>query len=750
VTITGIDVESPISVSDGEYSIGCTSTFTTSAATISSGQTVCVRANASEFGSTASRARLEIGGVLGLFTLVTGDATPDQFTFVDQTGVAASAEITSAPITLTGLTIQTDVAVSGGIYSVGCTGTFTSQKTRAAPGAQICVRHTSSASPGGVTNTTLTVGAGTEIKDTFTSTTAGDITPDAFSFPAQTNVAKNTVVKSASATLTGFTSNSPITVTGGEYSIGCTATFTSTASTVAPNATVCVRHTSSAVGGTTTTTTLSVGAGPDLTAVSASFTSTTEGSPDTTPAPFDFPDQTSVPLATVITSGAIAIGGFDTPTSVSITGGTYSVGCGTQFTAGSGTLSPNALVCVRHTSASTGGTATNTILTVGGVSGSFTSTTLPGDAVPTAFSFIDQTGVNLLATVTSAPVTITGISIASPISVTGGEYSIGCTSTFTSTASSIANGQSVCVRHTSSFDSNAKVDTILTISTASDTFTSTTKSGDQTPAGFSFTSQANVALNTEVTSNTITITGVDSPVAVRASGPVDSFNQPLFGFSVGCTGTFNGRNGDVADPGDTLCVGVLSAATDSTAVVLTVTIGGSAPSSQKSATFTVTTGKTVPNAFTFTDQVGVLLNDTVYADPITITGITAPSRVEISQNSQYQINCTGSFTRSPGLVRNNETICVRQSAAGSLSTLTNTVLTVGGVSDTFTSTTVVDKPLPGGSSMDVWSLLLLGPLLVYRRSYRRSYRGTPWHFLYFLPLPQKQGSLRPSFGASRR
>ncbi len=723
VTITGIDVASPISVSDGEYSIGCTSTFTTTAATISSGQTVCVQANASEAGSTASRVRLDIGGVLGLFTLVTGDATPNQFTFVDQTGVATSAEITSAPITLTGLTIQTDVAVSGGIYSVGCTGTFTAQITRAAPGAQICVRHTSSASPGGVVNTTLTVGAGTEIQDTFTSTTAGDITPDAFSFPAQTGVAKNTVVKSASVTLTGFTSNAPITVTSGEYSIGCTATFRSTESTVAPNATVCVRQTSSAAGGTATSTTLTVGAGPGLPGVSGTFTSTTAGVPDTTPAPFDFPDQTTVPLATVITSGAIAIGGFDTAAPVSITGGTYSVGCGTQFTAGPGTLAPNALVCVRQTSASTGGTATNTILTVGGVSGTFTSTTLPGDAVPVDFSFIPQTGVDLFATVTSAPVTITGINIASPISVTGGEYSIGCTSTFTSTSANISNGQTVCLRQTSSFDSNTSVNTVLTISTASATFTSTTKSGDQTPAGFSFTSQASVALDTEVTSNTITITGVNSPVAVRVSGPVDAFNQPLFGFSVGCTGTFDGRSGDVADPGDTLCVGVLSAATDSTAVVLTVTIGGSAPSSQKSATFTVTTGETVPDAFTFTDQVGVLLNDTVYADPITITGITAPSKVQISQNSQYQINCTGTFTRNPGVVKNNETICVRQFAAGSLSTLTNTVLTVGGVSDTFTSTTIVDKPLPGGSSMDVWSLLLLGPLLVYRR--RRSLVGAP-------------------------
>ena len=53
---------------------------------------------------------------------------------------------------------------------------------------------------------------------------------------------------------------------------------------------------------------------------------------------------------------------------------------------------------------------------------------------------------------------------------------------------------------------------------------------------------------------------------------------------------------------------------------------------------------------------------------------------------------------------------MRQIAASSLATLTDTVLTVGGVSDTFTSTTVVDKPLPGSSAMDAWALLVLAPL----------------------------------------
>jgi hypothetical protein len=129
----------------------------------------------------------------------------------------------------------------------------------------------------------------------------------------------------------------------------------------------------------------------------------------------------------------------------------------------------------------------------------------------------------------------------------------------------------------------------------------------------------------------------------------------------------------------------------------------------------------VPDAFTFTDQVGVLLNATVYALPITITGITAPARVVVS-NGQWQLNCKGGYTSSEGVVSNGETICVRHIASGTLSSITSTELTVGGISDTFSSTTVADKPLPGSSAMDPWSLLLLSPFLGYRR--RRGATGS--------------------------
>ncbi len=717
VTIQGIDAPAAVTVSSGDgYSIGCTAAFTSAPGTISNGQTVCVRTTTPGEGEADSRAFLTVGGVQGQFAVITGDAKPEPFTFVNQTGVERNAQIVSAPVTLAGFAIRTDVSVSAGSqYSVGCNGSFTVSTTTVDPGAQICVRHTSAASVGGTTTTTLTVGKGATVQGTFTSTTEG---PDPFTFIDQSGVARSTVIVSAPVTLTGFTTPAAISVSGGEYSVGCTGLFTAAAGTVTGGATVCVRHTSSAAGGTATNTALTIGASPG---VSDTFTSTTEGAPDTTPDSFSFPAQAGVPLATVVTSGAITIGGFDTATTVSVAGGTFSRNCASNgFTSASGTLAPNTSVCVRHTSASAGSTVTSTVLTVGGVSGTFASTTLAGDAVPAPFSFPSQTGVELVTDITSATVTITGIDIASPVTVTGGEYSIGCTGTFTSAQGTITNGRTVCLRHRSSFNSSEDVKTVLTIGTESASFTSTTRIGDQLPDDFSFTSQTNVARDTVITSNPITITGIDSQAGILLSGPTGDFGRPLYGFSRGCTGTDVGTDDDqLLDPGETICVSVLSADSDLTSVVVTVTIGGNGVGNRKTETFTVTTAETVPDAFTFEDQVGVPTLATVNAAPVTITGITGPSRVTISRNGQYQINCRGSFTAAAGVVGNGETICVRHVSAASLSTQTDTVLTVGGVSDTFTSTTTASStPLPGSSAMDAWSLLVLAPLAGYRRRRR--------------------------------
>jgi hypothetical protein len=95
---------------------------------------------------------------------------------------------------------------------------------------------------------------------------------------------------------------------------------------------------------------------------------------DTTPDAFSFTDQTSVDVSAEITSAAIQVTGIDAAATITVTGGTYSVNGG-AFTADAGTVIVGDEVRARHTSSASYVTATNTTVTIGGVSDIFTSTT---------------------------------------------------------------------------------------------------------------------------------------------------------------------------------------------------------------------------------------------------------------------------------------------------------------------------------------------------------------------------------------
>jgi hypothetical protein len=79
----------------------------------------------------------------------------------------------------------------------------------------------------------------------------------------------STLVVSNAVTVTGIDHPATLQVSGGEYSIGCMATFTNLAGMIGNNQSICVRHTSSTSYLGTRTTTLTVGG------VSAQFVSTT-------------------------------------------------------------------------------------------------------------------------------------------------------------------------------------------------------------------------------------------------------------------------------------------------------------------------------------------------------------------------------------------------------------------------------------------------------------------------------------------
>jgi len=209
------------------------------------------------------------------------------------------------------------------------------------------------------------------------------------------------------------------------------------------------------------------------------------GMSDTTPNAFTFTDQTGVAISTTITSATITVGGINAGAAISVSGGKYSRNGGT-FTTSKGTVYNGDSIRVQHTSSSAYNTTINTILTIGGVKDTFSSTTKLSiaDTTPNAFSFVDQSNVPLATTLTSNAITVTGIDAPTAISVSGGLYAINGGS-YVATAGSVKNGDSITLRVISSNNYSTAINVVLTIGGVSDTFSVTTQAnGSVSSTGF--------------------------------------------------------------------------------------------------------------------------------------------------------------------------------------------------------------------------------------------------------------------------
>jgi len=234
---------------------------------------------------------------------------------------------------------------------------------------------------------------------------------------------------------------------------------------------------------------------------------------DTIPDQFTFNDQTGAALNTTVTSNTITVTGINAAASISITGGTYSINGG-AYTSASGTVSNGNTVTVRVTSSGSYSTTTSATLTIGGVSDIFSVTTMaaPSDTTPDQFTFTDQTGVALNATVTSNTITVTGINTAASISITGGTYSING-GAYTSASGTVNNGNTVTVRVTSSGSYSTTTSATLTIGGVSDIFSVTTQSAptDTTPPTLnSFTINGGATYTNSTSDVTLSISASDS------------------------------------------------------------------------------------------------------------------------------------------------------------------------------------------------------------------------------------------------
>lgn len=344
---------------------------------------------------------------------------------------------------------------------------------------------------------------------------------------------------------------------------------------------------------------------------------------DTVPDAFSFTSQSNVTTSTLVTSNTVTPSGYDTATSISVSNGDYRINTGSWGTS-PGTINPGDSVTVRHTSSASFSTAKTTTLTIGGVNGTFQSTTEAADTTPSAFTFTDQTGVEPSTVITSNDVTIYNINTSVSVSITGGEYQKNGGS-WTSSPGTAVKFDDFRVRLTSSSSYSTGVSATLTVGGTSDTFTATTRAADTTPAGQSISAKTGATTSTVYActdvnaSNYITISGVDAGqnVSFSALGGTGTSQQWRVDSGSGWGSWTTGGLPTNVQLGWKVDLRHTSSGSANTATTSVATVGG------VEFTFNVTTAADDdPDDVTFNSQSRVLWSREVESNAVTVSGLT--------------------------------------------------------------------------------------------------------------------------------
>ena len=500
-------------------------------------------------------------------------ATVNSTVICNSTLVANPASLTYAPQQVSVASGSQTVTVTEGmnsssISSIAVTGDYSQTNNCPATlsAGQTCsINVTFTPTAEGSRNGTLTISSNASASPTVTSTvtlsgTGTNSVPSAFSFTPLLNVDPSSAQVSNSIIVSNTDVPSPISISaGGQYSING-GPFTSVAGVVSPGAQVTVELTAASGYSTSSSAVLSIGG------VSSAFTVTTGAQPVLQGS---FAPVTGAAPSSIQTSNAITVTGTTIPAPISVTSGSaYSINGG-PFTSASGTVQPGDQVVVQTTGASTYNTTSSAIVTIGGVTSTYTVTTAAQP--PQQAGFTPVTGSSVGVPQMSNPNTVTSITAAAPISVSSGaEYSING-GPFASVAGTVQPGDQVVVEidAPSSYDSTATA--VLTIGGASSSFAVTT--GAEPVLQGNFSSVSGAAISSMQSSNPITVMGITTPTVISITGGQYSING----------GPFTSASGTV-QPGDQVSVQMAAPSTYGATSTTTLTVDG------VSTSFSVTAG----------------------------------------------------------------------------------------------------------------------------------------------------------------
>lgn len=410
----------------------------------------------------------ETNGTDGVLTVIYAedDFTPNPiFDFTTITGATPSTTYTTTGTsggnrTITGINVPVSASATNGATIIKNGVNLGTSTTTVVNGDVLGLSMSSATTYSGSKTATLNVG-GVNANWLIVNQDLPTSVPNPYDFTDLTGVGLSTLTTSNEVTISGMTgTNVPVSATasvGGsptpvELIIGGVPLGSATG-TINNGQTLRLRMTSASVVGTTTTALVTVGSGG-----SVDWNIQTVFTVDTAPDFFNFTNQTGVAAGTAIDSNIVTITGINSPAAVATTSGALvSINGGAFVAPTSGTTIANGQTLqLRLTSSSTPTGSVSTTVSIGSpITGQVTDdwtieTTSAGDTTPDDFAFVNK--VNQLAStqVYSNTVVIQGITSPATVSISGAsgaQFSIDG-GAYTSTSSTITDGQSLSLRYT--------------------------------------------------------------------------------------------------------------------------------------------------------------------------------------------------------------------------------------------------------------------------------------------------------------
>lgn len=641
----------------------------------------------------------------------TPDSTPDAFIIDDVTGADPSIDYISNPFTLAGINQGVGIQLSDGEYSINGW-SYTSWSWTVAQWDIIRVRLTSSATSLDSVSSMITIGG--VVGNFMVTTKSIDNTPDSFGFSPLLNAETNISYASSTNQITGINIPLAISISGtwAEYKITdgipVDVTGNGVASGVARNGSNLTSYAfddnlSSWWGSPSNSFPISLdydlgtGNAERINAYTFYRSSNQNGWNNNKYSPSDWQFQASNNGTTWVTLDTQSNQTVYTNASaksyeftnsqffryyrISIIDAVNSNRVNISeisllnlwdgvFTSSPWTITESDYVVVKSFSPSEYATSSEAVLHIWSATGSFVITTVvpPADYDPDVFSFTDVSEASPSTEYISNSINITWITADTSIAITGGEYEINNSWTWSSTSSSngVSANDSISIRWVSPSGGGNTTSVTLTVWSESATYSITTEL-DGVPDTLNFAKKTLVEVDTIILSDSATISWINVQI------PITSISWGEYSIN---GWTWSSSN-DQLENNDTLILRLDSSTSFNATSSMSLNIAGIPYIFEVSTELADIT----PNIFTFVDLTEADLSFLHISESIQISDINSPTAISIS-NGEYRI-WNGSFTSDPWFIENGNTVAIRLMSANVPEQITMSQLTIGWVSDYF-------------------------------------------------------------------